>query len=306
MKIRHYRVVAIVFMLVLLMQLPSMATAEQVDSDNISRLCIAPTGRMLPSGTVNMAIGGAFASQGGKEYLGLFSVGLGGVAEFEISTAHIVTNVLDASEAISTTALKFTVFKPKEGSKIPHAMVALRSNRWSEVEGSGSALAGPADANEDITGVDFDTHLTSLYLSLTSVLSQSYTVHAGAVWHDVRTKNLKYSGREDRPSDTKNALIGFYGGVEHRLNENTISMFEFGEKPKIEFSDDMREITVKQIWHGVAGVRFFLTPYAAIDAGIRYRNDYSGLADAEIVMGLNLGLNILDEIRKKRQQKLDE
>jgi hypothetical protein len=68
----------------------------------------------------------------------------------------------------------------------------------------------------------------------------------------------------------------------------------------------MKEITVKQVWHGVAGVRFFLTPYAAIDAGIRYRDDYSGLADAEIVMGLNLGLNILDEIRKRRQTGSEE
>jgi len=232
------------------------------------------------------------------------------VAEFEFSTAHIVTNIFDASEPVSTTALKFTVFRPKEDSKLPHAMVALRSNSWSEVEGSDGALAGPADDAADITGVDFDAHLTSLYLSLTSVLSPSYTVHAGVVWHDVRTRSLEYAYvRNDSirtPDDTKDALVGFYGGIEHRLNENTISMFEFGEKPKIEFSNDMREIAVKQTWHGMAGVRFFLTPYAAVDAGIRYRDDYSGLADAEIVMGLNLGLNILDEIRKRRQTSSEE
>jgi len=292
--------------------MPAKGTASDDSSfeakDYLSRMFIAPNGRLLPSGMVSVAFGGAFASQGGREYLGLISVGLGEIAEFEFSTSHLVTNIFNVSEPIGTTSLKFMVYRGDPEYKIPSAMLALRSNRWSSVKGSGSELAGPADnSRNDIAEVEFETHLTSLYLSLTSDLNPKFTVHGGFVLHDVRTRDLNYGyyifnpNRSDttKPGDLKESELSVSAGIEHVVNENTFSMFEFGSKPKITFNSDMRKMQVEQLWYGMAGVRFFFTKWTALDAGIKYRSDYSGLADAEIRIGLNVSIDIINEFKEK-------
>lgn len=271
-----------------------------------SRLFIAPTGRMLPSGIVALSFGGAFATQGGKEYLGLFSIGLGGVAELEVSTAHLVSNIFFSSKWIGTTALKFTVYNGKPETKLPKVMLAFRSNRWSSIEGSGSDLAGPAneDGSSGISSVDFKTHLTSLYLSATSELSPKLSVSGGLVWHDIRTKDLWYytnNFKSTELTDMKKSVVGAFGGVENLLNPTTYSLLEIGLIPEIRFDDKMEKMKIGQLWYSMVGVRFFFREMTAVDAGIKYRSDYSGLADAEIVVGLNIGIDVAKGVGVKRR-----
>jgi len=271
--------------------------------DYLSHMFIFPTGRIIPSGMVGFSFGGAFATQGGAEYLGIFSVGLGNVAELEVSTTHIVTNIFRSSEWMGTTALRFAVYESKPGSPIPTVTLALRSNRWSDFSGTGDELSGPASpGRSSITDVNFETHLTSLYLSMTSELSELVTLHGGLVWHDVRTRDIEYFGMLepwlDEPQDLKEAIVSVFGGIEYKMNQNTFSILEFGAMPKIEFNHNMQEIQAVQLWQMMAGVRFFLSRVSAVDAGIRYRSDYSGLADAEIRAGLNIGIDIFEQIKK--------
>ncbi|MCF7811542.1 hypothetical protein K9N50_11200 [bacterium] len=279
---------------------------EAVKDNYFSRMFIAPTGRMLPSGIVGLSFGGAFATQGGKEYLGLFSIGLGGVAELEVSTAHLVSNVFSSSKWIGTTALKFTVYNGKPETMLPKVMLAFRSNRWSSIEGSGSDLAGPADedGNSGIYSVDFKTHITSLYLSATSELSPKLSVSGGLVWHDVRTKDLWYYSNNYQPTeleDMKKSVVGAFCGVENLLNPTTYSILEVGLIPEIRFDEKMEKMHIGQLWYSMVGVRFFFREMTAVDAGIKYRSDYSGLADAEIVVGLNIGIDIAKEVGVKRR-----
>ncbi len=267
--------------------------------DYLSHMFIFPTGRIIPSGMVGFSFGGAFATQGGAEYLGMFSVGLGNVAELEVSTTHIVTNIFRSSEWMGTTALRFAVYESKPGSPIPTVTLALRSNRWSNFRGSGDELSGPASpGRSSITEVNFEIHLTSLYLSMTSELSELVTLHGGLVWHDIRTRDIEYYCSSAEPQDLKEAIVNVFGGIEYKMNQNTFSIFEFCAMPKIEFNQNMQEIQAVQLWQMMAGVRFFLSRVSAVDAGIRYRSDYSGLADAEIRAGLNIGIDIFDQIRK--------
>ncbi len=273
--------------------------------DYLSHMFIFPTGRIIPTGMVGFAFGGAFATQGGAEYLGMFSVGLGNVAELEVSTTHIVTNIFRSSEWMGTTALRFAVYESKHESQIPTVTLALRSNRWSDFSGSGDELSGPASpGRSSITDVNFETHLTSLYLTMTSELSGLVTLHGGLVWHDVRTRDIYYSRYPDvvptsnEPEDLKEAIVSVFGGIEYKMNQNTFSIFEFGAMPKIDFNHNMQEIQAVQLWQMMAGVRFFLSSLSAVDAGIRYRSDYSGLADAEIRAGLNIGIDIFEQIKK--------
>ncbi len=161
---------------------------------------------------------------------------------------------------------------------------------------------GQWDDGEDITQVQFKTHLTSLYLSMTSELTTSFTAHGGLIWYDIRTKDISYDLGDyysDREllGDMKKSKFSVFGGLEHQINTDTYSLFEFGSTPKIEFDDDMKKMSIKQLWYSMVGVRFFIAKTSAIDAGFRYRSDYSGLADIEIIVGLNIGIDVVKMIR---------
>ncbi len=297
---------SVIFVAILALSLNANAGELQDSTRNeyFSRMFVAPTGRMLLSGIVGLSFGGAFATQGGKEYLGLFSIGLGGVSELEVSTSHLVTNVFSSSKWIGTTALKFTIYNGKPETKLPRVMLAFRSNRWSSIEGSGSELSGPADSdgNSGIQSVDFKTHLTSLFLSATSELTPKFSVSGGLVWHDIRTKDLSYYSNNyeiTQLGDMKKSVVGVFGGVENLVNPNTYSILEFGLIPEIRFDDKMEEMMIGQLWYSMVGVRFFFRETAAVDAGIKYRSDYSGLADAEIVVGLKISIDVDEKIGVK-------
>ncbi len=301
--VSKYLSIIIAVLLLLGISIPDSAIAEKLDTDNLSRMFLNPTGRIPPSGVVNIAFSGAFASQGGREFNGLATAALGGFLEFGFNSSNIMTNIRDDATPMSMIILKFSVFQPKSASRLPYAMVALSSNNWTGVKTSGGDKAGPALNDELLARVEFDAHLSSLYLSLTSLLSSTYSIHAGVILHDLRTRNLHYFGSTGEPDDVKETVIGVLGGVEHRMNKTTRSVFEFGSKPKIRFSEDMSTLSVQRVWQAMAGMRFFFTKYAALDVGVRYRDDYSGLADAEILLGINVGVDVLREVSSRKHSE---
>jgi len=307
-KITSTNLIRLVFVILLICAVITPVKAEDngTNGDYLSRLFISPKGSMLPSGVINIALGGSFASQGGHEYLGLFSVGLGDVAEFEVSTSHLVTNIIKDSEPIGTTALKFKLYQNKPGSYIPTFIMALRSNHWSSIsEDSRDEMSGPAGGDDGLSGVDFETHLTSLYLTAGYELSSQFTLHGGVVWHEMMTRNLEYYSMEqhDTPGNLKDGVVSVFAGLEHTINPHTHSILEFGSKPRLEFAEDLEKIKVKQLWHGMAGIRFYVKEIVSFDSAIRYRSDYSGLSDAEIRAGLNVGFDLRKELEKVRKKK---
>ncbi len=304
--------IAIVCSLIITIVLSVPANCFALEEDetnivNLSRMFIAPTGYMIPSGVLNVAFGGSFASQGGREYLGLMSIGLGGVAEFEISTSHIITNIFSFTEPIGTTALKFILYNQKSDFPVPTIVLMLRSNAWSTVSGDRGDFAGPAlpDGGGTLMNVDFEVHQTSLYLSASKLLNPTSTLHGGLVWHEMRTRDISYYGDPSLqpPGDMNKGIVGIFIGMEREMNDLTHSILEIGSKPKIEFDQLLQGVTAKNLYYMIAGVRYFLTPMASIDAGIRYRSDYSGLSDTEIRTGLNLGIDIRKGIKEKLKRK---
>jgi opacity protein-like surface antigen len=283
----------------------SDAVTEKPRGDYLPRLFVSPTGRMLPSGVVSVAFGGAFASQGGSEWLGLFSVGLGGIAEFEVSTTHLLSNIFNFSEPIGTTSLKFRLLEWQLRDRLVDIALALRSNKWSTISLSESDMSGPAANNpgggsRGIYNIDFEAHLTSLYLMASTMASPAWSLHVGLVSEEVRTRDLQYDGYGSTPhppGDFKKTLFMLYGGAEHQINENTHSLFEVGGRSKIEFDTGLQSMTAEVVWYGMGGVRFYVTPVTSFDAGLRYRSDFTGLADTEIRAGLNTGFDILRKFR---------
>ncbi len=280
--------------------------------DLMSRMYIAPTGKMLPSGMLNAAFGGSFASEGGQEYLGLISIGLGGIAEFEFSTAHVLTNIFSFTEPISTTMLKFRIYEGEPGAKIPSMVVGLRSNAWSDVgSDSRDEFEGPASPGSGVSNFDFETHQTDLFIASTWDYLEDWAFHAGFTVHETMVKNLTFSRNNnsiDNPYEQRKQLLLPFAGIEHQINDRTHSIVEVGGKPKIKFADDLKTLGMETSWYGIAGVRYFVNDITSFDGGLRYRSDYSGLSNVEIRGGLNLGINLQRDLidMHKRAQKRHE
>ena len=286
-------------------------TNSVAGKSSFSRLFVYPTGRMIPSGVLNLSFGGSFATQGGQEYLGLCAIGLGDVAEFEVSTAHIVSNIFNFSEHIGTTALKFRVHEGEPETFNPTVVIALRSNTWSTVGSSNNRdeLTGPATGSgqDSLKGVDFQTHFTTLYLASTFDLHPAWSAHLSVAYEEIRIKDIRYNYDHGNslttpPDDITEGIISLSIGLEHAVNARTHSIIEFGSLPEVEFKKDMRDLNINPLWQGLVGVRFYVRPLTTIDAGIRYRSDYSGLSDVEIRAGLNLGIDVQKEIQKQMKK----
>ncbi len=84
---------------------------------------------------------------------------------------------------------------------------------------------------------------------------------------------------------------------------------EFGGKPKIKFSNDLKDMQLETSWFAMAGVRYFLGDISSFDAGLRYRSDHASLADTEIRAGLNIGINVqkgFSDTRKKAREDFEK
>jgi|GEM_PF-1040383 len=310
---------------VILWLLAGLAVFTQAHADTIpefraanqSRLFIAPTGRVLPSGVIMMTVGGGFASVEGGAFLGLVAVGMGGFAEIEMSTAQLLSNIFLSSETIGTTALKFRLYQFDNSMK-PSIGLALRTNAWAQTTRNQSDLTGPAlEENGGVrmySDLNLETHLTTLTLSSSADFTPKFSGHIGIVWSEVRVRNVSYwdyynngSSLKQSKEEIQKAMLGGSLGIEYSMNPHSHLIIEGGTLPQLQFDKDIARIDsiplkmeIKPLYYGMAGLRFFFTPTTSVDAAIRYRSDYTGLSDAEIRAGFNFGIDLAGTVKNRR------
>jgi len=157
--------------------------------------------------------------------------------------------------------------------------------------------------------VDFQAHLTALTLSSSFDFTPEFSSHLSVGWSELRLRNLTYSSQyliehptPVPPDKIQKSTFGGTLGLEYSANPHTHSIVEAGALPQLKFSDDLKTIDLNTVWYGMAGLRFFFTPNTSVDAAIRYRGDYSGLSDAEIRVGVNLGIDVFGSVKKKKME----
>lgn len=287
---------------------PSLGIKELPVSEQ-SRMFVGQTGRILPSGVIHFTLGGAFATIGGSDFLGVMAVGLGGIVELEMSTAQVITNIFASSTTIGTSALKFKIVDLNDTYMKPAVALSLRSNQWSSLSGYDSELRGPLASGDFyyISSVDFETHLTALALSSTFEFGDHFRTHLGVIWSEIRLRNMQmqvtqmYPPPPVRYTETfRKALVGGQGGIEFISNPQTRLMIEAGTLPNLKFSDDMKKISLEPILYGMGGVRFFFSQFSSVDAGLRYRSDYAGLSETEIRANFNLAIDVVNSVKQRR------
>jgi hypothetical protein len=280
------------------------ASQESFPITPVQRLFTVPTGRILGSYEVLLTLGGAYGAMNKGEYLGIASVGLGNVAEVEISTWRMVSNLFQGTTALGTTALKVGLLHENGSASRPDVAMIFRLNpSWSEVKSNDRKFL--AEVEGQVSEIHFKMHIASLYLSVSKSLSPALALHAGAFLMDVRTKEGSVSFPDapyaplSIPDFRKNLVSGFFG-FESQVNDRTFILGEVTGSPRYNYHVGSNTMSVDQVATVIAGVRFYFASRISADAGVKYRSDYLGIADADIAVGLNAGINLYDLVTGKK------
>ncbi|MGD8535906.1 MAG: hypothetical protein PVF66_08660, partial [Candidatus Aminicenantes bacterium] len=263
------------------------AAKELVDP---KRLFVIPIADVLRSLEVNLGGGTSFGvkKEETRPFLGHIRLGLGGVAEVELSTLGIINELSEGSPVIPTAAFKLRFIS--EGKWRPAVAAALRSSLW-HTEERDIPLMFPAK---------FQKRLSTLYL-VASKTFNDVSVHAGLSVSDLRIRTTTTMDDPLSPTQpeidstgkeyfNKN-LFGPFVGLKVELNPKTFLMMELEQIAAYKFDETTFVVSEDDIdveWMGITGVRFFFVNWLSLDAGVMFRSDYHGIGDAHIQAGLNI------------------
>jgi hypothetical protein len=245
-----------------------------------------------------------------RPFLGRTRMGLGDLAEVEISNEGIINRLSKGSPAIPTVAFKLQLLP--EGRVFPAVAGALRSSLWTGEERSISA-ATRARLQLPVTDLKFEKRLATLYFIASKTIGPT-SFHAGLSISDLRVRTKAAGTGEpispaaddikakDKDYFNKNVFTPFVG-LQAAVNERTMLMMEMSRLAEYNFDEDepvLDENKVTTRLMGIAGVRFFFFNWMAMDSGVRYRSDFHGIGDAQIEAGLNFGHSLRDMAKIKR------
>jgi hypothetical protein len=251
------------------------------------RLFVIPIADVLGSLEINFGGSSAFGVRKTetRPFWGHMSLGLGNVAEVELSTLGVINRLAEGSASIPTAAFKLKFLS--EGKIRPAVAGALVSSLWH---------------TEERNDVKFQKRLSTLYF----VASKSFgdtSFHAGISVNDLRIRTRTVDDVPLSPTQleidqtgkdyfNKN-IVGPFIGLKVKLNPKTLLMFELEQIAEYIFDEDDPVVAQGDIsteWMTITGVRFFFFNWLALDAGVMYRSDYHGIGDAQIAAGLNINL----------------
>lgn len=264
---------------------------------NVGRVFSIPHATVLNSLDIGILLGGSYAANQDEGLLGTMSLGLGGFADIEISTMSLLGSILSRAENFSMVGLKIAVLNQTE--KRPAVSVGFRSNNsWNRSVNTDISTHQPELGNYGLYHNEYDTRLTSLYLVVSKQMNPISNVHIGAGVSDIRYKNVYSSfqfpiNREyENIGETKKNILLLFGGFDLIINERTLFMFEAQTIPHFNIDPKVGSINPKNFISSAAGIRFFISRWLVLDSGVRYQDNYKGLADAEIKISLNGFLNL--------------
>jgi len=288
------------------------------------RLFTIPTARVLGSKDISLMGGGAFGvAEVQQSFLGTIGMGLGNIAEVEFSTVGLINNISQGSPSVSTSAFKIQLI-PEEmfGLKyFPTLAVSIRSSAdWKDIRSDWRALNSNKDfydyneytqRNEcAVSSVGYNTRFTIMYGVATFPLGP-IQIHSGLTLTDIRVKDMTvdYIWEEDNntPEERQKNLIGGFAGFEIEYNPQTKLMVEVKTDSKHEYNLETKEIELSHTYVAIGGVRFFFTKWLSIDTGVLYQTNYTGIADSQIKLGLNLFMptgNIPEYIKTSFNKKI--
>lgn len=259
----------------------------------LNRIFSVPNSNIMNSLDFSLFLGGSFGFADNTGVLGNIGLGLGGYGDLEISSESLLGSMIDSQESFTNISMKVKILS--EGEKFPALAVGIRTNNEWNSSRNDSELIRTQEGGLYAGGLrsaNYDSRMTSVYATIGKTFISGLTLNAGINVSDLRYKNVYIVFNEGNSSfiqeeQERETVINFFGGFEYPLNERTILMFELQSYPYLKVNTFDGTLSSSRRIVSVAGLRFFISNWLLVDSGIRYQDNYSGLAEAEIRLGLN-------------------
>jgi len=249
-------------------------------------LFTVPKPNIIPSLAVILSGGTAFATQEeGFSPLGTFSVGLGDIAQVEMSTTGVINNLLKGSSVIPTIAfqMSFSEILKSKGKLSKDAYdlsIGLRGSWWNTIRSNSHY---------------YSTRIAHLYAVFGKKIIPSLNIYGGVAIADTRIKT------DVTTTEVVNNPHLFFFGAELKMGKQTNLMLEFSQLSGYNYNDSGRETRndlVKGWWISL-GSRVFLAPWIVLNMGGRFDSmagEFQGIADTKLWFGTNIIIPTMDII----------
>jgi len=286
---------------------------------NPSRLFSVPMADVLRSAEVCVSGGSSFGMESSSALIQNLSIGLGGIAEAEISTTGLTNEMTGESESFAMSSFKVNLI-PERFQRygfLPNIVAQLKSSSWKSIENESGAIrsiytSASSYAGENLVSLGVQERFSVLVLIIGKRWSFA-GFQAGICATDIRLKNGRrwywvtdpmdpaaaYGGvhSAEIPEKQKNTLAPI-GGIEIQANDKTKIMAEIQSVPIFDFDVRRQDVVISTAWLGVAGIRFFIADWLTLDAGVKIQSNDRGIADAEIRIGGNCVVPVNDWMKK--------
>lgn len=262
----------------------------------VGRLFSIPSADVLRSLDLSLILGGSFGISNSNGWLGTLSFGLGGYGDVEVSTASFLGSIFSETEKFTSIGLKLALINEKEF--IPGLAIGLRTNNdWNKSSNTDIRTISPELGAFGLTYVSYDTRMTTFYISFSKQMNPIARVHLGGGVSDIRYKNvysyfIEPGSSYYEPNIQRENMYLVFGGFDMFLSDRTNFLFEVQTIPYFKVDPKTGKIEPAQRVVGAAGLRFIINHWLVLDSGVRYQDNYKGLADAEIKISLNGFLNL--------------
>lgn len=276
-------------------QVDSLKLKEElfVFPHTLNRLFSIPNSKIINSLDFSFLIGSSFGFADNTVVLGTLGLGLGGYGDIEIGSESLLGSMFSSSENFTNIGIKVKILT--ESENIPGVAIGIKANNsWNSSRNDGDFIRSSESGlyNAGLRTADYESRMTSVYAVIGKMVIPGLTLQAGIDFADLRYKNVYVVFNEGNSTYIQNeqereAVINFFGGLEYHLNNRTILMFELQSYPFLKVSTTDGLIKASRRIVTVVGFRFFISKWLLLDTGVRYQDNYSGLAETEIRIGLN-------------------
>lgn len=259
----------------------------------LNRIFSVSNANIMNSLDLSLFFGGSFGFTDNTGFLGTLGLGLGGYGDVEISSESLLGSMFDSKENFTNIGMKIKILG--ENGKFPAVAIGIKTNNeWNSSSNDSEFIRTQEGGlySEGLRSANYDSRMTSVYATVGKTFNSRLVLNAGIIVSDLRYKNVYVIFNEGgsffaQENQEKKMVINFFGGFEYPLNNRTILMFEVQSFPYLKVNTNDGTLNPSRRIVSVAGLRFFISKWLLLDSGIRYQDNYNGLAEAEIRLGLN-------------------
>lgn len=262
-----------------------------------------PTARIPRTMEVVLTGGSSYGEKEGGGTRGSVGLGLGGVAELELSSTQVANQLTGRDSRFPAKTFKVYLI-PELLARvpfIPHLAIQLRTADWSRAIDPGDHIweglrqsFTDTNKNYSLQSLGLQTRFTTLY-AIGGFEGKLGGLYGGMSLTDVRTRGGQQEILNNQtgemayqtfPPMQENILEPF-GGISINANSTTQLLAEVSAIPSLDYDVKKKSIIIDRAWCGIAGIRFFMFPWLSLDTGVRYLSTFEGIADSDINLAVN-------------------